>query len=392
MRASTSGQIAKRWMAGMLVAGCGITIPWGMSAASGQDAPVASAAEGTAVDPATKCREVLKKWNDLDKELSDLADKYAASKDKEEQATIRADYTKKVAGSDKVLAELRDAARAAFAAAPNEDGEVTKVLIGLVAYDYRRDDYDAAIDLGKQLEAGGVNDLTLAGILGSAEFRTDNFAAAEKHLQAANQAGKLDPDSRGELADIPKYTKLWQEELEKREKDAAKNNLPQVRIQTSKGQIVVELFEDEAPDTVGNFVSLVEKGFYNGSPFHRVLPAFMAQCGDPTGTGSGGPGYNIFCECTKPGNRKHFRGTLSMAHAGKDTGGSQFFLTFKPTPHLDEKHTVFGRVIEGFPVLAQLQRRDPTAKLPPEADKIEKMEVIRKRDHEYKPNKSRDKE
>ncbi|MCR9117055.1 MAG: peptidylprolyl isomerase [bacterium] len=157
---------------------------------------------------------------------------------------------------------------------------------------------------------------------------------------------------------------------------------------TSKGDLVIELYEDHAPETVGNFVSLVEAGKYDGLSFHRVLAHFMAQGGDPKGDGTGGPGYNIYCECYGDDIRHHFRGTLSMAHAGRDTGGSQFFLTFRPTPHLDGRHTVFGRVIEGLDVLTKLQRVDPTASPPrPQPDTIIKAEVIRKRDHEYKPNK-----
>ncbi|HUG68121.1 MAG TPA: peptidylprolyl isomerase [Pirellulaceae bacterium] len=152
--------------------------------------------------------------------------------------------------------------------------------------------------------------------------------------------------------------------------------------------MIIELYENEAPQAVGNFVSLVESGYYDGLTFHRVLPGFMAQGGCPDGTGSGGPGYNIACECYRDDHRKHFRGTLSMAHRGRDTGGSQFFLTFKRTSHLDGRHTVFGRVVEGLGVLAQLQRRDPSQRgALPAPDKIVKAEVVRKRDHEYRPTK-----
>ncbi|NMG23056.1 peptidylprolyl isomerase, partial [Brasilonema bromeliae] len=152
-----------------------------------------------------------------------------------------------------------------------------------------------------------------------------------------------------------------QEERAIREKEAKADDLPRVKLSTTEGDMVVELYENEAPNTVANFVSLVEKGFYNGLTFHRVLEDFMAQGGDPTGTGSGGPGYNIPCECYQPNARKHFPATLSMAHAGRDTGGSQFFITFVQTKHLDGKHTVFGRVIEGQEVLDKLQRIDPSS-------------------------------
>ena len=142
------------------------------------------------------------------------------------------------------------------------------------------------------------------------------------------------------------------------------------------------------PGTVGNFISLVERAFYDDLTFHRVLPGFMAQGGCPVGDGSGDPGYKIYCELDKDNYRKHFRGSLSMAHAGRDTGGSQFFLTFLPTPFLNGKHTVFGRVIEGLDVLAKIQRRDPSSTEPlPEPDRIIKAVVVRKRDHEYAPKK-----
>ena len=171
--------------------------------------------------------------------------------------------------------------------------------------------------------------------------------------------------------------------------EARANDLPRVKLETNKGDIVIELFENEAPNTTANFISLVEKKFYDGLSFHRVLPGFMAQGGDPKGNGSGGPGYSIACECYRPDYRKHFRGTLSMAHAGKDTGGSQFFLTFVPTTHLDGKHTAFGRVIEGMDVLAKLQRTEAGSQ--GETDHIEKATVLRKRNHPYEPVKGPDK-
>jgi cyclophilin family peptidyl-prolyl cis-trans isomerase len=155
-------------------------------------------------------------------------------------------------------------------------------------------------------------------------------------------------------------------------------------MKTSQGDIEIELFENEAPNTVLNFITLVEKGFYNGLKFHRVLPGFMAQGGDPLGTGGGGPGYTIPCECPRPDHRLHFRGSLSMAKKEQpDTGGSQFFLTFVPTKHLDGKHTVFGRVISGFDVLAKLKRRNPDDPTVGPADTIVKAEVTRKRNHPY---------
>ncbi len=157
--------------------------------------------------------------------------------------------------------------------------------------------------------------------------------------------------------------------------------LPRILLQTSRGDVLIELFEDEAPNTVANFVNLVEKGFYNGLKFHRVLDKFMAQGGCPKGTGTGGPGYNIKCECYFKNARKHARGVLSMAHAGRDTGGSQFFITFVKTDFLDGKHTVFGRVIKGMENVDKFTRTGGGGR----PDTIKKAIVVQKRDHEYKP-------
>jgi peptidyl-prolyl cis-trans isomerase B (cyclophilin B) len=125
-------------------------------------------------------------------------------------------------------------------------------------------------------------------------------------------------------------------------------------IETDNGNIVIELFEKDAPGTVANFESLIKKGFYDGLNFHRVIPGFVAQGGCPHGNGMGGPGYTIKCE-TQGNPNKHVRGALSMAHAGKDTGGSQFFIVYEPQPHLDGVHTVFGQVIEGMDAVDKIK-------------------------------------
>ncbi len=130
------------------------------------------------------------------------------------------------------------------------------------------------------------------------------------------------------------------------------------RMETDKGLMVIELFADKTPKTVNNFVFLSREGFYDGIIFHRVIKDFMAQGGDPTGTGTGGPGYK-FADEFHP-NLKHDKpGILSMANAGPNTNGSQFFITHVPTPHLNNKHTVFGQVVEGMDVLMSIPPRDP---------------------------------
>jgi peptidyl-prolyl cis-trans isomerase B (cyclophilin B) len=131
-------------------------------------------------------------------------------------------------------------------------------------------------------------------------------------------------------------------------------------IETDKGNIELVLFDKEAPNTVKNFEKLANSGFYNGLKFHRVIPNFMIQTGDPKGNGTGGPGYTIKCEIN---SHKHGAGALSMAHAGKDTGGSQFFITHSPQPHLDGVHTVFGQVERGMAVVNKIKQGDKMNKV-----------------------------
>lgn len=135
-------------------------------------------------------------------------------------------------------------------------------------------------------------------------------------------------------------------------------------IHTNKGIMKLSFYEEDAPGTVENFVKLAQSGFYDGLTFHRVIPNFVVQGGDPEGTGGGGPGYTIKCELTG-NNQYHDRGVLSMAHAGKDTGGSQFFICHnrKNTAHLDRRHTCFGKVYEGLDVIDAIRAGDVMEKV-----------------------------
>ena len=138
-------------------------------------------------------------------------------------------------------------------------------------------------------------------------------------------------------------------------------------IKTEKGDMTVQFYDKDAPNTVDNFLKLAKEGFYNGVTFHRVIPDFVIQGGDPTGTGAGGPGYKIKCELDGE-NQYHDRGVLSMAHAGRDTGGSQFFICHSRnnTAHLDRNHTCFGKVVENVDVVDDIRQ----------GDKILSIEVI----------------
>lgn len=146
--------------------------------------------------------------------------------------------------------------------------------------------------------------------------------------------------------------------------DAASLNLT---LETSKGKIILELAADKAPITVANFVNLAQRGYYDGIKFHRVVPDFVIQGGDPLGTGSGGPGYN-FPDEFDPSLKHTGPGILSMANAGPGTNGSQFFITLSPTPHLDGHHSVFGKVTSGMDVVNKIQQGDTIIKATVQGD------------------------
>jgi cyclophilin family peptidyl-prolyl cis-trans isomerase len=142
---------------------------------------------------------------------------------------------------------------------------------------------------------------------------------------------------------------------------------------TEKGTVRIRLFAEQAPETVNNFVFLAREGYFDGTTFHRVIEGFMAQGGDPTGTGTGGPGYSIRDEF-HPNLRHDKPGILSMANRGPNTGGSQFFITHAATPWLDDRHAVFGEVVEGMEVVNALRERDPQSDREP-GDRIERVQI-----------------
>jgi cyclophilin family peptidyl-prolyl cis-trans isomerase len=284
--------------------------------------------------------------------------------------------------------ERLEKAAFALATADPKHAEARQISSAMLAGALRSDDPTAVLEKVAVLDAAGAADAPTLGIGASAALVLSRLDEADAWLKKAQAAG-ADREQVGQLGEAIEHDRAKvATEMARRKAEAEADDLPRVKLTTSVGDLIVELFENEAPNTVANFIALVGKGFYDGTPFHRVIGGFMAQGGDPTGSGRGGPGHAIACECDAPGARKHFYGSLSMAHAGEDTGGSQFFLTFRPTEHLDGKHTVFGRVIEGFEVLPKLVRtQDEQGRPVPgvRPDKILKAEVLRKRNHPYEP-------
>jgi cyclophilin family peptidyl-prolyl cis-trans isomerase len=359
----------------------------------GQDTPPAGK-KGAAAGAAEKAPNI-KEWDDLiarrKKILKDM-EKWEAEFRSADQAGKQAI----AATAQKAVAELQQEIQPKIIKlAPEAYKKNPKDVVAgdiLAQMRFMENKYNEVVAIQQSLKgAEGVPPhlLTMAGI---SQFALHDFDKAEATL---TEAQKTDQQLFPQLGvaffrSCADYIKFWAEEQEIRAKEAKADDLPRVLFKTTKGDITLELFENEAPNTVANFISLVEAGKYDGIAFHRVIPNFMAQGGDPNtldddpaNDGAGGPGYTIACECYREDARKHFQGTLSMAHAGKDTGGSQFFITHLPTAHLNPNverqsgHTVFGRVLKGMDVALSLEI----------GDKIVSAKVIRKREHEYVPKK-----
>lgn len=384
-----------------LVAACAALLLLTQPAISQQDAtPAEDSSSTSATEGQAKVEfdRLFYEWKDLLAQLKKLYTEYQIAKPSEREK-IEEQYPPLVDKAMKLRGRLLVAAEKAYQEAPNVDQELAVFLRDTMQQYLERDAYEDAFRCGQILIKGKHKDQRIYNWTGVAAYCLNDLDTAEKYFKIADAQGVLEGPGLQFYNNLPRQKKLWAEEKAIREKEAKNADdpnkaLPRVLLKTNRGDIVIELFEDQAPNTVANFISLVEDKFYDGLTFHRVLENFMAQGGCPKGDGTAGPGYSIPCELPSeqaPGKysdyRKHFRGTLSMAHAGRDTGGSQFFLTFLPTPHLDGRHTAFGRVVEGMDVLQKLKRRDPSKENPPEPDKIIEAKVIRKRPHPYKPKK-----
>jgi len=244
--------------------------------------------------------------------------------------------------------------------------------------------FPRAIETLSELELNPTEDLEAILLLSDCLFAENRFEEALDTLKlipsdVLNRHDRIRRQVEQVMPARESYVQYWEEELQRRDADAAADDLPRAEIITPRGRIVVELFENEAPNTVANFITLAESDFYDETTFHRVIAGFMSQGGDPntkpgaSGTpGAGGPGYVIADEIHED-SRMHFAGTLSMANSGPNTNGSQFFLNHVPTDHLNGLHTVFGRILEGLDVARSLEANDV----------IETINVLRKRDHAY---------
>lgn len=329
---------------------------------------------------------MLKRFKDARAKLEVLQKQFENAK-AAEQIKIKEEAKGPIAEIDAVYSKLRELAPQVYKADPKNVDAAEIVL----EVEFQANRYANAVKAADTILAVDPKHQLALNLGGVAKFATQDFAGAKKLFEQAQAENVLIGQLANYAQNCEPYIAYWEAEKKIRAaEDAAEGDkqLPIVEFDTTKGKVTILLLENEAPNTVANFVSLVEKKFYDGLQFHRVIPQFMAQGGCPNSRpgsgappGTGGPGYNINCECYEPNARLHFMGSLSMAHAGKDTGGSQFFLTHLPTAHLNPNpaaqsgHTVFGRVIDGMDVVAGIQK----------GDTIKSAKVVRKRNHEYKP-------
>ncbi len=340
-------------------------------------------------DPSEKWKSLQARRLTIFEKLQDLKKKFADAATSDEKRTVRDQYVDLIREFEvEIYPEMLDLAAKIY---EKNDGDLDAGEI-VMKEAFNNNDFDRSAEISSKLLTAGRKTKDALSMGAVSQFALHNFEQASAIFVEAQKVNRLDLRYETYIESATKYQELWKTEQELRAKEDALEGdaaLPRIQFETSKGKIVFELFEDHAPNTVANTISLVEGGKYDGISFHRVINGFMAQGGDPntldddpSNDGYGGPGYSIKCECFEEGTRMHFRGSLSMAHSGQDTGGSQFFITHLPTDWLNARtepekggHTVFGRVIEGMKVAASLKR----------GDKITKATVLRKRPHEYKP-------
>ena len=339
---------------------------------------------------AKKREEIEKAGQDLGKEFQELRGSTIQAMDAVIASTSEA---LKTAPDDPGLLEVRGEAYLIYQkndlALPDLErllkikSEDAELLLKVARLQHAVNLYEAAAENFEKILKKDAKSVEARVMLAMCDYSIQKFEESDK-IFAEVLKGELDAEQRSRAAQFQemaqKYIPLWKAEQEIRAKESKADDLPRVKFSTTKGDIEIELLENEAPNTVANFIELVSKKYYDGLKFHRVIPGFMAQGGDPAGNGSGGPGYR-FKDELPTAYRRHFRGSLSMANAGPDTNGSQFFITHLPTDWLNGKHTVFGRVRTGQDVVDALNV----------GDTIVKAEVLRKRDHDYKVVKIEDK-
>lgn len=347
---------------------------------------------------------LLREWQPVLQQLFDMRlEFHRYGTPEERQETLRTEYARLQKVAEQKNQQLIDQAILAYLKDERANADLEYFLMFALQYFMNMDLYDDAAEMAQHLLNQKLTHNNILRVAAFASLYSNDFETAEQLGGTLKELGLMN-DFDWSQSDM-QYLEYWKTEWEKeralRDKERMAADLPRVVLSTTRGEIEIELFENEAPNTVANFIFLVEKGFYTNLDFHRVIRHFMAQGGGSEliktetnldGTlkkrGNGGPGYTIADEIHE-NSRRHFRGTVSMANFGPDTGGSQFFIMFQPKATLDGRHTVFGRVVRGMNVVSYFMPRDPEKikevpgiEMP---DKILSARVVKKRNHPYSP-------
>ena len=337
----------------------------------------------------SRFKKTLKEYTTLVKEVGNLQQKFlstAVPEEEKEAIGVRlAEISEEVGEVHPRLVKL---AERAWLEQPSEDPELLTFIVQVLEIRLMEDDYEAVYALLKGLLSGRIPQILpdVYDVAGETCFMLNQFEASERFYAKAEKEEVISEKGEALRKAIPYHRVAWAKEKRLRDQEAAANDLPRVKLETSQGDIVLELYENEAPNTVANFIYLVEKGFYEGTEFFSVVPGLFAEGGRSPMTADGGPGYQIKDELEHRNARKHFRGTISMTRSEPDSAGSQFFISFAPAKEMDGEFVVFGRIVDGMDVLTKLQRIDPANPDPAAmSDTIVAAEVIRKREHVYRP-------
>lgn len=296
------------------------------------------------------------------------------------------------------LAQWRSTIADIFAVELADKYFLRELMLDMIVRDASKELYDGLLPLARALWDHGDPDVELIEQIGKVAYAENDYDLAEKAWQRLKEKQELKPIDAYLLKTLPEQKLRWAAEQAARQADAQRDDNPRVTLLTNKGRFTVELFENEAPQAVANFIHLVEKRFYDKKTFFRVVDRFGAQTGCERGDGTGDAGYRIRGEMDTPNHRCVFRGSLVLLAAtndktgelDRDSGSSQFAVSSLPQPGMDGRQTVFGRVIEGLQVLGTLERIDLSkeeerknkSKSP---DILVEARVVRKRDHAYQP-------
>jgi hypothetical protein len=298
-------RLGARYRQSLAILGLSLLVPAAFGAQAPADQAPATTPAATAATPAAngpaaaEYQRLLEDWKTVLKDLRKLKVQYQSAA-LADQAKIQQQWTELVAKGNETVASLEAAGLRAYAEAPNEDPQLTRFLVKLADDCIQRDDYAGAKRVTDVLIEHDCAEKQIYDSAAIAALVLNDYDSAEQYIKLASDAGVLSTYGKELQPSVAEHKELWAKEQAIREAEAKADDLPRVKLTTTKGDIVLELFENEAPDTVGNFISLVEKGTYNGLTFHRVLKNFMAQGGDPKGVAPAAPATRFTASATSP--------------------------------------------------------------------------------------------